>query len=160
MQKDFRNPSINDPTLLRRNENANDCTTSTWQGPKKNTGPFLAIEDSENDNNLGSRGQPANSFVLIVKMGPNPLEDEQLEFSAFFKPWRLVKFFWVTTGFGCFEKNLQTTDGRTWTIHPQIQHVQSCTAWSLFITRTRVAQELEGSGLHIFVSSKAIVIHV
>ena len=40
-----------------------------------------------------------------------------------------------------------------WTVHPQIQHVQSCTAWSHFITRTRVAQELQGSGLHIFVAS-------
>ena len=27
-----------------------------------------------------------------------------------------------------------------WTVHPQIHHVQSCTAWSHFITRTRVAQ--------------------
>ena len=34
-----------------------------------------------------------------------------------------------------------------WTV-PQIQHVQSCTAWSHFITRTRVAQAW---GLHIFV---------
>ena len=41
-----------------------------------------------------------------------------------------------------------------WTVHPQIQHVHCCTAWSHFITRTREAQELEGSGLHIFVSLK------
>ena len=33
-------------------------------------------------------GQPADSFVIVVKLGPNPLEDEQLEFSAFFKVWR------------------------------------------------------------------------
>ena len=33
----------------------------------------------------GSR-QPANSFVIVVNVGPNPLEDEQLEFSVFFKP--------------------------------------------------------------------------
>ena len=46
----------------------------------------------------------------------------------------------------------RTTHGSIlWTVHPQIQHVQSCTSWSHFITRTRVAQELEGSGLHIFV---------
>ena len=25
------------------NENANDCTTSTWQGPSKTTEPFLAV---------------------------------------------------------------------------------------------------------------------
>ena len=30
-----------------------------------------------------------------------------------------------------------------------MQHVQSCTARSHFITRRRVAQELQGSGLHI-----------
>ena len=30
-------PSINDPTLLKRKENANDCATSTWQEPNKNT---------------------------------------------------------------------------------------------------------------------------
>ena len=43
-----------------------------------------------------------------------------------------------------------------WTVHPQIQHVQSCTAWSHIITRTRVAQELQGSRLHIFVSLKQL----
>ena len=62
--------------------------------------------------------------------------------------------------FGCLEKNLQPTDVNLWTVHPQIQHVQSCTAWSHFITRTRVAQELQSSGLHIFVSHETIVIHV
>ena len=39
-----------------------------------------------------------------------------------------------------------------WTVHPQTKHVQSCTAQSHFITRTHVAQELQSSGLHIFVS--------
>ena len=43
-----------------------------------------------------------------------------------------------------------------WTVHPQIQHVQTCTAWSHFITRTRVAQELQSSGSHIFVSLKQL----
>ena len=38
----------------------------------------------------------------------------------------------------------------------QIQHEQSCTAWSHFITRTRVAQELQSSGLHILVSLKQL----
>ena len=31
-------------------------------------------------------GQPADSFVIVVKVGPNPLEDWHLEFSAIFKP--------------------------------------------------------------------------
>ena len=40
MQKEeLSNHSINDPTLLKRKENANDCMTSTWQVPKKNTEP-------------------------------------------------------------------------------------------------------------------------
>ena len=34
---------INDPTLLKREENANECMTSTWQGPKKYTGPLLVV---------------------------------------------------------------------------------------------------------------------
>ena len=29
--------SINDPTLLKRKENANDCMTITWQEPNKTT---------------------------------------------------------------------------------------------------------------------------
>ena len=93
-------------TLLKRKENANDCTTSTWQGPKKTTEPFLAVnkKDSEKDNNLGEskkmtmqstsnkldvlqrvEGKPADGFVIVIKLGSNPLEDEQLEFPAFFK---------------------------------------------------------------------------
>ena len=43
MQKDLSNHSINDLTLLKRKENANDCTTSTWQGPSKTTEPSLAV---------------------------------------------------------------------------------------------------------------------
>ena len=35
-----------------------------------------------------------------------------------------------------------------WTVHPQIQHVQSCTAWSHVTTRTRLAQELQSSAVH------------
>ena len=38
------------------------------------------------DNFVRVVGQPADSFVIVVKVGPNPLKDEQLEFSAFFKP--------------------------------------------------------------------------
>ena len=32
------------------------------------------------------RGKPTDNFVIVVKVGRNPVEDEQLEFSAFFKP--------------------------------------------------------------------------
>ena len=68
----------------------------------------------------------AGKPVIVVNVGPNPVEDEQVEFSAFSKPWRLVIFLKVRTGFGCLEKNLQPTDGRceqntrkysTYTVH-------------------------------------------
>ena len=45
MQKEeLSNHSINVPTLLKRTENANDCTTSTWQEPNKNSETFLAVK--------------------------------------------------------------------------------------------------------------------
>ena len=46
--------AINDPTLFKRKENANDYMTSTWQEPNKNTLMFLAVNkyDSEKDNYL------------------------------------------------------------------------------------------------------------
>ena len=56
-------------------------------------------------------------------------------------------------------KNPPANRRRVWTVHPQIQHVQSCTAWPHFITRTRVAQ---GSSLRIahLCVPKTLVIHV
>ena len=42
--KDPNNHSINDPTLLKRKEIANDCMTSTWQEPNKNTEIFFAVD--------------------------------------------------------------------------------------------------------------------
>ena len=78
------------------------------------------------------------------QIGPNTLEDEQLEFSAFFKPWQWWNcFLRVGTGFGCLEKKPPANRRGVWIVHPQIQHVQSCTAWSHFITRTRVALKLK-----------------
>ena len=38
------------------------------------------------DNFVRVAVQPADRFAIVVKVGPNPSEDEQLEFSAFFKP--------------------------------------------------------------------------
>ena len=62
MQKeDLSNHSINDPTLLKRKENANDCTTSTWQGLSKTTEPFLAVNNNDKEKKAGgstkSRGE-------------------------------------------------------------------------------------------------------
>ena len=53
---------------------------------------------------------------------------------------------WQETKYQSYVENM-------WTVHPQIQHVQSCTAWSHVITRTSVAQ---AQGLHIFVSPKQL----
>ena len=52
-----------------------------------------------------------DGVVIVVKLGSNPLEDEQLKFSAFSSPDDLCKFVLrVRTGFGCLEKNIQPTD--------------------------------------------------
>ena len=42
-KEELSNHSINDRTLLKREENANYCMTSTWQRPRKTTEPFLAV---------------------------------------------------------------------------------------------------------------------
>ena len=70
-------------------------TTSTWQGPKKTIEPFLAVNKKDSDmtmqstlaqagGSVESRGGPADSFVLVNKLGSKQLEDEQLEFQALF----------------------------------------------------------------------------
>ena len=43
LNEELNSHSINDPTLLKRKENANDCMTSTWQEPDKNAEIFLAV---------------------------------------------------------------------------------------------------------------------
>ena len=40
-QDGAQQPLINDPTLLKRKENARDYTTNIWQGPSRNMEPFL-----------------------------------------------------------------------------------------------------------------------
>ena len=102
------------------------------------------------------RGETYRQLRHRHQVGPNPLEDEQLQFSAFFKPRRSVIFFLrVRTGFGCLEKNLQQTDGVEGGVNSTSTNTARTEVHSIsahFITRTRVAQELGGSGLHIFVS--------
>ena len=64
MQKDLNNHSISDLTLLKRKENANDCTTSTLQEPNKNTEIFFAVNKlgSEKGNNLKATKTLTTSF--------------------------------------------------------------------------------------------------
>ena len=104
-------------------------------------------------------GQPADSFVIVVNVGPNPVEDEQLEFSAFFMPWRMVIFPRFRTGYGCLE-NLQTTDGEC----EQCTHKYStCRVAHSIITfhhaNTRGSRAARLRIAHLCVP-KTIVIHV
>ena len=69
MQKDLSNHSINDPTLLKRKENANDCTTSTWQGPSKTTEPSLAVNKC--DKNNSSKESKNSTTRLTLKQAVN-----------------------------------------------------------------------------------------
>ena len=54
--------------------------------PQKRLEVLQRVAGKPSDNFVRIAGQPANSFVIVVKLGLNAPEDEQLEFSAFFKP--------------------------------------------------------------------------
>ena len=111
--------------------------------------------------------RPQNWWNLPTASSPssnwdeNPLEDEQLEFPAFFKVWRFVIFSQSWDRFRLTGEKLPDNRRGVWTEHQLKQHVQMRTVchntywtdWPHFITRTRVAQELEPSGLHIFVQN-------
>ena len=45
-----------------------------------------SVAEKPADNFVRVAGQTADSFVIVVNVGSNPVEDEQLEFSALFKP--------------------------------------------------------------------------
>ena len=94
-------------------------------------------------------GRLADSFVIVVKVGPNPLEDDNGILSIIRSLTICETFFLrIRTSFGWQEKNFQTTDGGEWAEHPLKQDVQMRTVchntywtdWPHFITRTRVAQ--------------------
>ena len=53
--------------------------------PKNRSEVLQTVAGKLPDNFVKIAGQLANSFVLVVNVGPNPVEDEQLGFSAFFK---------------------------------------------------------------------------
>ena len=97
-----QHPSINEPTFLKRKENANGLhdehlarTQEDYRTIPRNPRNQQVKQRKDNTlmatNKMTARltriaGQPANSFVIVVNVGPNPVEDDQLEFSAFFKP--------------------------------------------------------------------------
>ena len=133
MLKGLGNHSIKDPTLLNRKENANDCTTSTWQGPKKNREPFFAVNkfDSGKDNHSRATKNMTTRLTLKQAGGSTKSRGGNLptapsssshwdrthwktsnwdsEHSS--RPDDLCIFLKVRTSFGCLEKNLQPTDG-------------------------------------------------
>ena len=178
--EELSNHSINDPTLLKRKEHANDCMTTTWQEPDKNTETFLAINNNavKKDTKLratknmttrltlkqvggytNSRGwnlqtNSSGSQAYLQTLGHRrqpwtepigrraigiPSIPQALTTGEFFSGLGPVSVAWRKT-------SSKPTGGLTSTL--QRQHVQSCTTWSHFITRTRVAQ---AQGLHIFV---------
>ena len=67
MQKDLSNHSIDDPTLLKRKENANDCTTSTWQGLNKTAEPSLAVNKYDKEKNNSSKELKNSTTRLTLK---------------------------------------------------------------------------------------------
>ena len=84
-------------------------------------------------------GQLADSFVIFVNVDQNHWKTSKWNSQHSSSPDDWWFFLRARTGFGYLEKtSSQPTGGVNST--PLKQHVQSCTAWSHFITRTRVAQ--------------------
>ena len=158
MQKEeLCNHSINDLTLLMRKENANDSMTSTWQGPKKNTEPFFAVnkEDSEKGNNLratkntttltpkqvggSTKGRGETCRQLRQDRGPTCKQLRHRRQRGTKPIGRraigILSILQALTS-GDFSQSWdkfrllgqQPTDGEVWTAHPQTHHVQSGTA--------------------------------
>ena len=67
MQKDLSNHSINDPSSLKRKENANDCTTSTGQGLSKTTEPSLAFNKCDKEKKRSSKESKNSTTRLTLK---------------------------------------------------------------------------------------------
>ena len=139
MQKHLNNHSTNDPTLLKRKGNANDCTTSTWQEPNKNTEIFLAVKgnnmkatktlttsltrtqvgdctDSRGEtcrHLRQARGPTCKQLRHRRQRGTKPSGRRAIGILSILQALTTGDFFLrVRTGFGCLEKNLQPTDGR------------------------------------------------
>ena len=116
---------------------------------------------SESRADIPPPSDDAPSFLLRLCSGDSCAASSSATFFSFAWPRK-----WLTSRCRMCEWSIllklgesrTTSDWRlVWTVLSQIQHVQSCTSWSYFITRTRAAQELQGSGLlHIFVSPRQV----
>ena len=116
MQKDLSNHSINDLTLRLHDEllarTQQDCRTIPRILP---TRWLCCLEVLQR-----VAGKPANSFVIVVKLGSDPWEDEQFGILSILQGLTIGEIFLrVRTSSGCLENKLQTTDGVVWTVHPQ-----------------------------------------
>ena len=121
LKKELRNHYINDLTLLKRKENARDCTTNTWQRLNKIIGPFLAvnkrqrkrqafegIEECNNavDNRTGWRFYQESRRDLPTASSSSTNWDRN--------NWKIRETFFSELGpvAVAWRKNFQTTDGR------------------------------------------------
>ena len=107
-------------------------------------------------------GKPCRQLRHRRQTGIKPIGRRAIGILCILQGLTICGFFLrVRTSFGCLERNVQTTEG----VCEQYTHKYStCRVAqhdrSHFITRTRVAQELQSSKLNIVVSLKQFVIHV
>ena len=182
--EELSNHSINDPDLLERKDNANDCTTSTKQGPNKNTEPFPRSQPIRQRKGQQFEGNEEYDYAVGPKTGwrfykkarwnlqttssgsranlqtasPSSSTWDQTQWkTSNCNSQHSVIFLRSQDRFRLLGEKPPANRRRVWTAHPQIQHVQSCTTWSHFITRGLRAAQLRIAHLCV---PKTIVIHV
>ena len=114
MQKEVvSNHSINDPTLLKRKENANDCMTSTKNNSSKelkNSTARLALKQAGGSGK--SRMESCRQLLHRRQTAIKPIGRRAVGILSSLQGLTICVFFLrVRTGFGCLEKNPQPTDG-------------------------------------------------
>ena len=90
-QQDYRDIPRNQQIRQRRGQQFEGNEEYDYAVDPK-TGWRFYRQSRPADNFVRIAGQPANNLVINVNMGPNPVEDKQLEFSAVSKPSRRVNF--------------------------------------------------------------------
>ena len=128
--------------FLARTREENRTTPRSQQWRQRKAQVFEGIEEydffSRSSNRLevekAVAGRPV-AFVLVNKLGTQQLDDEKVEFFAFFTVGRLPNF---PTIDGRCEQN--THSHSMYRCAQCVSHIH-CTVWSHFITRTRVSLE-------------------
>ena len=86
-QEEYRTIPRSQQIIQRKGQQVEDNEEYDYAvDPKTGLEVLQRVAGKPADNFVRIAGQPANSFVIVVNMGPNPVEDVQLEFSAFSKP--------------------------------------------------------------------------